>query len=164
MKTLTRRQKKFVSNIKNKKCKTLSAAARDAGYSKNTPNKMLEQTVRSVLGKYLQALEDAGATDELSAKVIVQGMKAERKIVLKGGEGEPVELMAEPDHATRLKANEQFLKVKKLLTVNIEAEISPVKFEFYLPENNGKVLGAHVNGNGSGHPVAAASGASRIVS
>lgn len=114
---MTKRQTKLVANLKNGKHKTLSIAAKSAGY-KNTQTNLIERSVRSVLGKYLQALEDAGATDEKSARVISQGMDAVRKI--RNIAGVVVEEM--PDHKMRLTANEQFMKAKRLLE----------------PEDNGK--------------------------
>lgn len=75
--------------------------------------------VRSALENYLTVLEKAGATDKKSARVISEAMDAERTVSVmdetedaKPGSRANV---TEPDHAIRLKANEQYLKIKKLI-------------------------------------------------
>lgn len=116
---VTKRQAKLIKNIKAKKHKTLAEAAKDAGYAANTPHKSIERSVRSVLGKYLRALEKAGATDAKSARVISEAMDATTQ---KGvGYGDDFTIVEEVDHYARLKANDQYQKVKRLLGVE-EAE------------------------------------------
>lgn len=118
---LTKRQEKLIENIKAKKHQTLTQAAKDAGYAAGTPHKALERTVRSVLGKYLKALERAGATDKKSARVIAEGMDAMRQVRNMAGH-----IVDEtPDHKLRLSANEQYLKVKRLLDAEEKGDAAP---------------------------------------
>lgn len=108
---MTKRQSKLIENLKANKHKTLTAAAKDAGYSPSTPHSLIERSIRGVLGKYLKALQKAGATDRKSARVISEGMDAVREH--RSISGQLVD--TSPDHQTRIKANDQYLKVKRLL-------------------------------------------------
>jgi hypothetical protein len=106
-------QKKLIENVASKKFKTVKAAALAAGYSPNTD---ISKAVMSAQRAYLNALEKAGATDKKSARVIAEAMDAKitRMVAVEGKKGER-EVVTEEDHYARLKANEQYLKVKRLL-------------------------------------------------
>jgi len=71
--------------------------------------------VRNYLREYQEKLEKSGVDDELSIKVIRDGMKAGREILV---DGKPLEGVEIPDHGIRLKANEQYLKIKKILSTD----------------------------------------------
>lgn len=102
--------KSLISNDLNQ-----AAAARELGVTQQAVANHVKDNplVRSALQKYHDALEKAGATDEKSARVISEAMDAMRKVGL--GHGEDFTVEQEEDHHARLKANDQYLKVKKLL-------------------------------------------------
>lgn len=102
-----------------------SKTARELGMSQQAVYDQVKNNplVKSGLEAYLEALEKAGANDAASATVIAEGMKAEKTVSVEDNRsdsegtrgGQAYTKITEPDHNARLKANEQYLKVKKLL-------------------------------------------------
>ncbi len=104
-----------------------SAAARDLGVSPQAVQDQVDKNplVRTALEEYQKALEDAGATFSKSARVISEGMDAERTVSVEDftadadeeeRKGKSYRDVTEPDHHARLKANDQFLKVHAILS------------------------------------------------
>lgn len=122
------KQKRLLKNVASRKFKTVRAAAIDAGYSRQATDGSLTKAIQSAHRNYLNALIEAGATDEKSARVISEGMDAE--FVTKSG-------VVLKNHKIRLDANEQYLKVKRLL----ESE------EFEKQQQNTTVIVNVVQGN-----------------
>lgn len=116
---LTEKQAIFVEEIKKNPKIPLQTAARNAGYAiprVSATNNMKKRAVIDALSAYLLSLKREGATDARSARVISEAMSAEKEIV--SDEGEIV--ATRPDHVTRLKANDQYLRIKKLIGSNEE--------------------------------------------
>lgn len=121
--SVKKKQKKLIKNVASRKFKTVRAAAIDAGYSPQATDSTIARAVESAHRTYLNALEEAGATDKKSARVISEAMDAERSVSVEDFTedaksprgGQAYTTVTEPDHPTRLKANEQFLKVKKIM-------------------------------------------------
>lgn len=102
--------------------------------------------VRTALQAYQEELEKAGATDIASAKVIADAMQAERTVAVEdyteeeesddqfNKKGKIFRHITEADHAIRLKANEQYLKVKKLLSDSTPAPAGGNHIHFHLGE------------------------------
>lgn len=70
--------------------------------------------VKTALQKYQERMEEMGLNDDLSIKVVKDAMTARRKVGL--GHGEDFTIEEEDDHYARLKANEQYIKLKKLVS------------------------------------------------
>lgn len=68
-----RRQRKYVAAVTNGKTK--EAAKREAGYSEHTKGKEIESSP-AVKGLFTQMLTEAGATDELLAQRLREGLDA----------------------------------------------------------------------------------------
>ena len=104
----TKRQKKIMTEISSGKHKTARAAIAAATGRKPAKilNREIERTIRSVHDSYLKALARAGATDRKSARVISEAMDAQAYTMT----GMPY-----ANHKVRLNANEQYLKVKRLM-------------------------------------------------
>lgn len=90
-------------------------AAKELGITHSGVQKHIKTNplVISKLKQYQAELEKAGATMKKSARVISEAMDANRKVGL--GHGDDFTIEEEPDHHARLKANEQFLKVHKIV-------------------------------------------------
>lgn len=106
--------KKVVKSLK-KNGFNLSGAARDLGMTPQAVTKRAKKDplIKSALNSYLGELRKAGATDQKSARVISEAMDAKAKRGV--GHGEDFTIVEEDDHYARLKANDQYLKIKRLL-------------------------------------------------
>lgn len=104
-------------------------AARELGMTQQNIYDQIKNNplVREGLDEYLKALEKAGATDKKSARVVSEAMDAEKTVSVEDftddeeadeqfkKKGRTFREVTEPDHPTRLKANEQYLKIKRLI-------------------------------------------------
>lgn len=125
------RHKKIMTEISSGKHKTARAAIAAATGKRpgQITNKQIERTIKSVHGAYLKALAKAGVTDEKSARVISEAMDAQSYTMT----GIPYS-----NHKIRLDANEQYLKVKRLMEPEDQAN-APVNVSVtveILDENN----------------------------
>lgn len=163
-KKLTPKQAKFVEAIKKNPTIPIQKAAAIAGYSKapQSANENLKKpNVRNALKQYLQALERAGVNDDKSARVISEAMDAKTTKLVKvvGGEDGEREMITEEDHTARLKANDQYLKVKRLVGYDDEEDDlkdNPVQILIvnYADTNSGKGIPPVTSSpNGSEGPV-----------
>jgi len=86
------------------------AAALAAGYSKTSAQHM-GKTMKNeqVRERYLQKLEEYGVNQESTAKVMEEGLNAERVIVVNAKEGWTERV---PDYATRLRVVQEYHKIK----------------------------------------------------
>jgi predicted transcriptional regulator len=91
---------------------SVTEAAKELGISKQAVSKHVNHNPEVIAGikPMLDALFAAGATEEKYARVISEGMDAERTTGIKGKQ------ITEPDHNARLKAGEQFAKLKKYIS------------------------------------------------
>lgn len=129
----------LIRKVKAKKLiKTLQANEMDISETAKdleiTPQGVRDQIrnnphVRSGLQSMLDALEKAGANDEKAARVINEAMDAEKATSVEDftdddteedrqkeeKKGRSFRTIYEPDHAIRLKANEQYAKIKRLI-------------------------------------------------
>lgn len=123
---------KLVKTLK-KNALNASATARELGITPQAVHHQLKENpiVKTAIEKYEEALERAGANDDKSARVISEAMDAEKTVSVEdftGGEDDAAEAeeqfkkngktyrsITEPDHTARLKANDQYIKVKKLI-------------------------------------------------
>lgn len=113
-----------------------SEAARQLGVSQPAVHDQIVNNplVRSGLEDYLAELKAAGADDKKSARVISEAMDAEHTISVEDDREEsntrkgpkPYVKITEPDHMARLKANDQYLKVKRLLGDSKSGPEAPV--------------------------------------
>lgn len=116
---LTSKQAKFVAALKKNPTMPLQKAAKLAGYSSppQSANENLKKpNVRNALKLYLRALEAVGVDDDKSARVISEAMDAKK---IHGTDEYFIEI---DDHPTRLKANEQYLKLKRLIGYDEDEE------------------------------------------
>lgn len=123
--------KSLISNDLNK-----SAAARELGVSPQAIQKQVNENplVRTALEDYLQVLQEAGVDDKKSARVISEAMDAERTVSVEDNTEDSVgpkgqqhyTNITEPDHMARLKANDQYLKIKRLLSDKSNGSETPV--------------------------------------
>lgn len=109
---LTKKQAKFVKAIVNTEINTVAEAARIAGYAlKNARQAGYENlqkpTVQSALQKYVELLNAAGATDEVTAQRLAEGLHA-KKVTMFGQD-------AGPDFEQRGKYIDRINKIKKYL-------------------------------------------------
>ena len=90
-----------------------SATAKELGISRTAVQERVrtDPIVKSAWEKFVATLEKMGATDKRSAKVIVDGMLAKKEHTNMSGKV----TRRSPDHKIRLAANEQFLKIKRLI-------------------------------------------------
>jgi DNA-binding XRE family transcriptional regulator len=88
-----------------------SAAARELGVSPQTICEQVKENpiIKTAIEKYVEKMEAEGLDDDKSIRVISEAMEAKKTTAL----GE--DYATEPDHAIRLKANEQYIKIKKLV-------------------------------------------------
>jgi predicted DNA-binding protein YlxM (UPF0122 family) len=110
-----------------------SAAAKKLGITRQAVRDRIKKNplVRTALERYMQTLEKSGVTDEKSARVISEAMDATitKMVKVAGGDDGEREIVTEDDHYARLKANEQYLKLKRLLSDN---KTDPAKPEQHL--------------------------------
>jgi predicted DNA-binding protein YlxM (UPF0122 family) len=125
--------KSLLANDLNK-----AAAAEELGVTRQAVQKQVAENplVRSALQKYQEKMEAAGLNDEKSIKVISDAMEAEREVVSEEGEI----VATRPDHGVRLKANEQFLKVKKLLSDSSPTIAGGQHIHFHIGEKSDEEL------------------------
>jgi len=115
---LSGKQAAFVAAIKKNPKISMTQAGRIAGYkcAKQSANENLTKPpVINALKSYLRSLEIGGVNDKKSVRVISEAMDAKKVVYVEsdsegGKDREEIE-----DHAIRLKANEQYLRLKKLI-------------------------------------------------
>lgn len=116
--TLTDKQERLVQAVLDPSVKTLAEAGEQAGYHdrQGAFHALQSATVQNALQA---ALEKAGFDEKLSARILRDAADAEKTVSVEDhgeaaapGSRVPV---TEPDHNIRLKANEQFLKIKKYI-------------------------------------------------
>lgn len=92
---------------------SLTETAKDLGVSPQAIQNQLDRNpyVKNLLQKFYEKLDKAGATDEKSARVISEAMDAEKEVFNDDGQI----VGTSKDHATRLKANDQLLKLKRYI-------------------------------------------------
>lgn len=105
--------KKVLKSLKDNDM-NLAEAAKDLGVTTDAVQKQIDRNpfVRSGLQSMLDALEAAGVNDAKAARVVSEAMDA-KKEQTNSLTGEVVS--SAPDHTIRLKANEQYLKLKRLI-------------------------------------------------
>ncbi len=91
----------------------LSETAKEFGV---TPQAIRDQVVRNPivrnsLAEFYKTLDNAGATDQKTARVIAEGMDAEKEVFDKQGKL----VKKSEDHGVRLKSTELLLKLKKYI-------------------------------------------------
>ena len=93
-----------------------SATAKEVGITRQAVKDRIKKDpiVKSAWEKYIASLKRIGATDTKSARVLSEAMDAVTIRFFTGKDGKRVEIR-EPDHMTRLKAVEQYLKIMRLI-------------------------------------------------
>ena len=94
-----------------------AATGRDLGITRQAVHEQVNENplVKAELKIYLDKMDAAEVNDDLSVQVLKDALKAEF-VVTAQHEGEITDEKHYVDHAIRLKANEQYLKIKKLVT------------------------------------------------
>ncbi len=110
------RAKMVVKSLLNNDMSPL-AAAKELGISRQAIHKQMNKNpyVKKALEAYCESLEKAGVNDERSVRVILEAMKATKTVWIDGPSRTEVQV---PDHAIRLKANDQYLRIKGFINGN----------------------------------------------
>ena len=105
---LTMKQKRFTNALIEVPTRSIAEAGRIAGWKdrQSAYRSLQKPTVQTELRRFLDALEAAGISDNASAKVLADAMRA--VTVIAGNEM--------PDHRIRLQANETYLKLRRLIS------------------------------------------------
>ncbi len=105
---LTMKQKRFTNALIEVPTRSIAEAGRIAGWKdrQSAYRSIQKPTVQTELRRFLDALEAAGISDNASAKVLADAMRA--VTVIAGNEM--------PDHRIRLQANETYLKLRRLIS------------------------------------------------
>lgn len=116
------------------------AVSRELGISRTSVNKRMktDPIVRSEWQKFLVTLEKEGGTNKKIAKTIVAALDAETTKVV--GQGEDREEVTEPDHYARLKATDQCLKIKRLISPDEDKKNSEQHLHLHLESVKTKQL------------------------
>jgi hypothetical protein len=114
MADLNIRQRKLIKlTVEGKKRKE---AGIEAGFSPKTAESQASQTLAkpNVREAFLAAMDKAGITDDRLAKVMDEGLKANRAVVGTDATGKTMDFMDVPDHSTRHKFFDSATKIKGL--------------------------------------------------
>lgn len=111
---------KEVANSLQKHKGNKAACAKELGISRSAIGKRIktDPIVKSAWQKFVATLEKVGGTNIKIAKTIVAALDAEttKSVKVTGGEFGEREEITEPDHYARLKATDQCLKIKRLIS------------------------------------------------
>lgn len=128
--------------------------ARDLGVTQAAIGDHIKRNpvVKRRLESYLQVLEEAGVNDTVSAKVIADAMVAEKTISVEDDrEGsqtkrgpKPYIKITEEDHAIRLKANEQYIKIKRLIGPTEDEKMPEQHLHIHLGDKKSNELIAEI--------------------